>query len=295
MGKKERKPRPINELEFDESLLDNANSFMNYYQRLTDIGLNCFKWNNLPDTIDERFLELTLYEDGMAIFFKDEDLDGQPYLALQVRIGGLLNVYRIPMERTAYATNGYQMRLNEKNSVIIWNNRIHTPSKSDVALFSKRLYNIDRTIDVNVDGQKFPIVITCDEKQRLTMMNLYMKYKGNQPFIFGGKDLDLNAIKVLNTNSPYVADKLYLLKEKYWNEALTYLGIPNVGNDKKERMITSEVDSTMGGVFANRLSRLNARQQACEEINRMFGLDISVEYRDGVDTGMVAESEDNNE
>lgn len=273
-----KKKQFLKDLVFNSSLRDNRFSYLQYYKRLTDIGINCFKWKNLPDTVDERFLELTLFEEGMAVFFLDEDLENGSYLALQTMIGGKLSVYRIPLQREAYASNGYHKKLDQKNSVIIFNNRMHTPSKLDVEIFAKRLYNLDRTIDVNVNGQKTPILLACEETQRLTVENVYMQYEGNQPVIYGGKDLDLNSIKVLNTTAPYVSDRLYDLKQQYWNEALTYLGIPNVTTTKKERLITSEVDRYMGGVYANRLSRLNARQQACDEINKMFGLNIEVEF-----------------
>lgn len=268
--------------EFNTSAIMNNANYTQYYDRLTNIGISRFNWKGLPDGIDPRFLEKVLFEDGMAIFFKEDDLEGMPYLCLQCRIGGRLNVYRIPIQRNAYATNGYNRKLSDKDSVIIWNNLIHTPSKLDVEIFSQRLYNLDRTMDVNVNAQKTPVLILCDEPQRLTMKNLYMQYEGNQPFIFGGKDLDINAIKVLNTGAPYVCDRLYDLKQQYWNEALTYLGIPNVSNTKKERMITSEVDRTMGGVYANRSSYIKAREQACDEINKMFGLNISVEFNSGI-------------
>ena len=284
MARRDRK-RALNDLQFNESLLNNRFSYLQYYDRLTDIGLNCFKWKNLPDSVDERFLELVLFENGMAVFFFDDVLG---YLCLQTKIGGKLNVYRIPVKRQAWATNGYQRNLTDKDSVIIWNNRIHTPSKLDVEIFSQRLYNIDRTIDVNVKAQKTPIAILCDENQRLTMKNLYMQYDGNQPFIFGGKDLDINAIKSINTNAPYLAKDLYDLKERYWNEVMTYLGVANV-NNKRERMNVTEVDRTLGGVYASRLSRLNARKEACEQINKMFGLDIDVEYNSGLDTNMDGE------
>lgn len=284
----------LKDLEFNESLLKNNASYLQYYDRLSDIGISCFKWNGLPDTVDERFLEMTLFERGMAVFFKDDVLG---FLALQTTIGGKLNVYRIPIERNAFASNGYQCQLNEKNSVLIFNNRIHTPSKLDVEIFAQRLYNIDRTIDVNVAGQKTPIAILCDENQRLTMKNLYMQYEGFQPFIFGGKDLDINAIKAISTGAPYVADKLYQLKQEYWNEAMTYLGVPNISTTKKERMITNEVETTMGGVFASRSSRLKAREQACEQINKMFGLNISVEFNAGIseelDSADIEESDEN--
>lgn len=264
------------DLQFCESNYMNNRTYLQYYNRLTELALSMFEWKNLPESVDERFLEMCLFGDGMAVFFKDEVLG---HLCLQVMIGGHLNVYRIPMERRAYAVNGYSRELNDENSVIIFNNYLHTNSMLDVEMFSKRLYNLDRAIDVNANAQKTPVLIQCDENQRLIMKNLYKQYEGNEPFIFGSKGLDVNGLKVLSTGAPYVADKLYELKTQIWNEALTYLGISNTNVTKKERMISDEVIRNMGGVIASRYSRLESRRQACEQINKMFGLDISVDYR----------------
>lgn len=260
-----------------EAFLQNQRTYLQYVNRLTELSISMFDWKNLPSTIDARFLELALFNDGMAVFFKDEVMG---YLGLQVMIGGKLDVYRIPITRTAFAQNRYQMKLDPSNSVIIFNNMLHTNSILDVQEMSKRLYEIQRTIDVNVIQQKTPKIITCTENQRLVMKNLYAQYTGNEPFIFGDKNLDLSGIKTLDTTSPYVADKLYELKTQYWNEALTYLGISNVNTVKKERMITDEVQRNLGGTIASRYSRLFMRQQACEQINKMFGLNISVDYRE---------------
>lgn len=265
------------DLQFCESAYMNNRTYLQYYNRLTELAISMFEWQNLPKTIDQRFLEMCLYCDGMCVFFKDEVLG---YLSLQCMIGGKLNVYRIPMERRAYATNGYQRELDETNSVIIFNNYLHTNSMLDVEMFSKRLYNLDRAIDVNANAQKTPVLIQCDESQRLTMKNLYKQYEGNEPFIFGSKGLDANGLKVLQTGAPYVADKLYELKTQIWNEALTYLGISNINVVKKERMITDEVTRNQGGTVASRYSRLESRRQACNQINEMFGLDIWVDYRE---------------
>ena len=260
-----------------EAFLQNQRTYLQYVNRLTELSISMYDWKNLPDTIDARFLELALFNDGMAVFFKDEVMG---YLGLQVMIGGALDIYRIPITRTAFAQNGYQMKLDQSNSVIIFNNMLHTNSILDVQEMSKRLYEIQRTIDVNVIQQKTPKIVTCTENQRLVMKNLYAQYMGNEPFIFGDKNLDLSGIKTLDTTSPYVADKLYELKTQYWNEALTYLGISNVNTVKKERMITDEVQRNLGGTIASRYSRLFMRQQACEQINKMFGLNISVDYRE---------------
>lgn len=265
------------DLQFCESAYMNNRTYLQYYNRLTELAISMFEWQNLPETVDQRFLEMCLFSDGMCVFFQDEVLG---YLSLQCMIGGKLNVYRIPMKRRAYATNGYQRELDGTNSVIIFNNYLHTNSMLDVEMFSKRLYNLDRAIDVNANAQKTPVLIQCDESQRLTMKNLYKQYEGNEPFIFGSKGLDANGLKVLQTGAPYVADKLYELKTQIWNEALTYLGISNINVVKKERMITDEVTRNQGGTVASRYSRLESRRQACKQINEMFGLDIWVDYRE---------------
>lgn len=276
-----------------ESALLNNRTYLQYYNRLLELAINMYEWKNLPDTVDERFLELTLFSDGMAVFFQDDG--GLGYLCLRCMIGGELDVYRIPIERTAYATNGYQMHLDNQNSVIIFNNYMHTNSMLDVEMYARRLYEIERTIDVNVKAQKTPVLIRATENQRLTMKNLYMQYDGNEPFIFGDKQLDMDGIKILKTDAPYVADKLNILKRQIWNEALTYLGIENSNTEKRERLVSDEVTSNLGGVSAQRFCRLNARRKAAEQINKMFGLNIQVDFREEVKTMFQDNSEDDTE
>lgn len=263
---------------FKESLITNNLNYSMYEQRLTELALSCFEWVNLPETIDPTFLELTLFNNGSVVFFKDEILG---YLALPVTNAGPLNIYKLPTKRMAYASNGFHMELTEKDSVIIFNNKLKTNSVLDVEMFSKRLWNYDRIIDTNINAQKTPILIGCDENERLTMENIYMQYDGNEPVIFGRNDLKSNnPLTVLKTDAPFVADKIYDMKTKLWNEALTYLGISNTQVSKKERLIRDEVQRDLGGVFANRFSRLDTRKKACEEINRMFNLNIDVQWRE---------------
>lgn len=263
---------------FEESLAMNDYTYIQYAYRLMELSISMFEWKNLPEGVDERFLEMVLFTDGQAVFFKDDELGD--YLALQCLINGKLNVYRIPINRRAFAVNGYQKQLTDKDSVIIFNNMLHTNSWLDVKMFAKRLYNLDRIIDVNANAQKTPILIKGNETQRLTLTNLYKEYDGNAPVIFADKSLDMNALQVLSTQAPYVADKIYQLKTQIWNEALTYLGISNVSFQKRERMVSDEVTRSQGGTVASRYSRLNARRQACEQINKMFGLNIDCDFRE---------------
>lgn len=261
----------------EESMQMNNWTYMQYYNRLMELSISMFDWKNLPDTIDPRYLELSLFGKGFAVFFEDDVIG---YLALNCQIGGNLDVYNIPIERNAYAPNGYIKHLTKQDSVLIYNNLIHTNSVLDVEMFAKRLYNLDRIIDVNANAQKTPVLIRTTENERLSLENIYMQYDGNKPVIIGDKSLDPNVFKVLKTDAPYVADKLYQLKTQIWNEALTYLGISNTNTVKKERMISDEVIRNMGGTIASRYSRLESRRIACEQINKKFGLDIWVDYRD---------------
>ena len=268
--------------QFYDSLFD-ALSYQSFYRdRLTDIALSCVKCINLPEEIDPRFLEWCLFYDGMAIFFK-EDIT-EKFVCIQVMPSGQFNMYRIPKERTAYAVNGYQNSdLNETNSVIIYNNLLRKPSVQDIEIYAKKLTNIDLTLNVNVNAQKTPIAIICDETQRLTFQQLYQNYAGNMPFIFGDKGLNLDNVKSINTQADYKGEELNKLKTDIWNEALTYLGVSNVQYQKKERINTEEINRSMGGAFASRRSRIKARQNAVDEINKMFGLSIEVDFEDEVD------------
>lgn len=263
---------------FDESMVFNNLTYRQYLNRLTELAISMFEWKNLPDTVDERYLELHLFETGCMVYFKDEVIGD---LCLDCIVNGRLDVYGNPLLRRAYSEyNNYQKLLKYNNSVIIWNNYLHGNSILDVEMFARRLYNIDRIIDVNANAQKTPVLLQGSEKQRLTLLNLYKEYDGNAPFIFGDKNLDLNSLKALSTNAPYVCDKLYQLKTQIWNEALTYLGIRNINIQKKERLISDEVTRNQGGTIASRYSRLESRRQAVEKINDMFGTNIEVNYRE---------------
>lgn len=270
---------------FEESLSMNNATYEQYFNRLMELAISMFEWKNLPSTCDVRYLELALFMNGSAVFFQDDVLED--YVALDVICSGRLDVYGNPVLRRAYSRyNNYQKLLKGNNSVIIWNNKLRTNSVLDVKMFAKRLYNLDRIIDVNVNAQKTPVLIKCDETQRLTMLNAYKEYDGNSPVIFGDKALNSNRLDVLSTGAPYVADKIYTLKTQIWNEALTYLGISNINVQKKERLITDEVTRNQGGTIASRYSRLESRREAVRKINDMFGLNVEVNYREDTDADM---------
>lgn len=261
-----------------DSAIRNNIAYLHYYQYFKNLAITMFKWENLPPTVDARFLELTLFEKGYGLYFNDDILGN---LFLTCTIGGALDVYRIPINRVAYANNGYNNPKTSADSVIVFNNYLHTTPHLDVDMFAIKMYNIDRTIDVNLNAQKTPILILCEEEEKLTMENVYMQYDGNKPVIKGYKsNFDKDAFQVLKTDAPYLVDKLLADKSKIWNEAMTFLGIDNANVEKKERMVTDEVSSNNGQTAMSREMGLISRQQGADKINSMFGTNIKVSFNE---------------
>lgn len=263
---------------FDESAILNNRTYVQYVNRLTELAISMFEWTGLPESVDSRYIELHLFSNGCMVYFDDEVMGN---LCLDCTYNGRLDVYGYPILRRAYSSyNGYNRLLKNSNSVIIWNNLLHIPSEADIRAYARRLWMLDRIIDVNANAQKTPILVQGNEKQRLSLVNLYQEYDGNAPVIFGDSSLNTEGLKSISTGAPYVADRIYELKTQIWNEALTYLGISNINIQKKERLITDEVTRNQGGTVASRYSRLEARRQAVERINDMFGTNIKVNYRE---------------
>jgi hypothetical protein len=254
---------------------ENQTAYFMYYNRLRDYALSMFKWEGLPDSVNERFLEVKMFEMGKILFFDDPSMG---FLALPFT-GGQLNVYNEYLTYVAFSTN-YRQEYSIDNAVPIWGNFSRTSIEPIVREFATRLYRAERALDVNVAQQKFPYIVLTDDAQRLTMENTMQQWDGYTPYIFGNKKgFDKEAIQILNTPVPFVADKLMQYKHDIWNQAMTWLGIGNAKQDKKERLVSDEVSANDEQIESSREVMLKARQLACEKINKMFGLNISVDYR----------------
>lgn len=271
-----------------ETFINNQDTATMFMWRLMNLAISVFKWDNLPEGVDERMLEFWLLRDGFVGFFYDEALKSderrrapEGYAVLPMMIQGQWDIYEYPRDRRAYAVNGFNYECTEDNSVIIYQNYLRVPMWLTLWQYAYRLAETQRTIDINSKQQRTARVIRCTDDQRLTYLNAAKEVDEGRNWVHGDKSLDLDAFQVFDITTPYVGNELQTYKHQLWNEALTYLGIENVNTDKKERLISDEVVNNMGDVEAERFTRLNARKQACEEINELFGLDVQVDFRSG--------------
>lgn len=279
---------------FNDSLYLNSETYNDYLNRFTRIALSMFEWINLPKTMDSRYLEQCLFYNGQASLLYDEKYG---FINTKCAGNGYVNIYGLPSklhcfsydyqtDRELYVgSNEVNKTKKDDECILVMNNWSRIPTAGSMELFAYRLTMAQRTCDVNISGQKFPVMVIGDEKQRLMLENLYSQYDGNQPFIFGNKSqLTGDEMKVLNTESPYVVDKITEYKKEIWNEALTYLGINNISVTKKERLTENESNENNELVNLNLQSMLAPRIEACKKFNEKFGLtgtdkEISVRVR----------------
>ena len=280
----------LKDIRFLDSALMNSQTYFDYVERFKKICLSMFEWVNLPESMNARYLEECLYYRGQAAILKDE-LYG--IINTQCASNGYLNIYGLPTSLNCYSYQYNSIRnlytgldgTEDKDCILVMNNWERIPTASTIELFCQRLSEADMVCTVNIKSQKTPVLILVDENQRLMMENLYAQYDGNRPFIFGDKNqLSADSIKSINTQAPFVADKIMEYKKQIWNEALQFLGINTLQTEKKERLITDEASSNNELINLNLQSMLIPRQEACKQFNKLFGLEgtdkeISVRLR----------------
>ena len=292
-----KKPLNLNKINGSQKFMDSAylndNTYLDYLNRMEQICESMFEWVNLPDSMDSRFLERTLFYYGQASILKDEDYG---IINTQCNVDDRLNIYYLPTKLKCWSLDYMKSRiiysgfknekLNEDNQcILVMNNWNRIPTADSIRLFAYRLYLAQRTIDTNISSMRTPVLILGTEKQKVTLTNLFNQYDGNQPFIFGDNDLlSPDMLKAIRTDSPYVTDKISDYKKEIWNEFLQFIGVNALSVEKKERLVTDEASAGNESVNLNLQAYLAPRQKACKQFNDLFGFtgtdkEISVRLR----------------
>lgn len=258
----------------------NNMTFSYYYYKLMLIARALFDWENLPNNMDERWIEKYLFTSGKCIFYKDPKLG---FMVAGLAQQGGVNCYGDPTDVYPVAENyvydGPKL-VNGENCYIIRNNDLMLPNFPVVRHYAFKLTNIDRAIDVNIEAQKTPILVRCSDKQRLSLKNAINQRRDNEPVIWSTDQSNIgDMVSTLELNAPPVFKDLQTQKHMVLNEVFTDLGINNANMDKRERMVANEVEANNEQVKASEDVMLKVREQACKEINRIFNLDISVKRR----------------
>ena len=256
-----------------------------------------FTWEGLPNGIDPRFIETTIFNNGYSVFYYDSFFE--MFMAMPATISGSLDIQDNPTRYRVTRNGVYSCDVPADESVCIWGNQIRVPEIDVVLSYAARLAQIDRTIEIDLLNERNPMIVACSQDQRLTIQNLISKIYDGEPVVWGTENLAVDNLSSMigvfplnqNAGAGAVSSVKHMeSKAKIWGEALTMLGIMNVNSEKRERMVVEEAAGNSGQVLASRESFMKPRQLACEQINEKFGLQISCEW--AVDDNAAPNMED---
>ena len=269
-----------------------------YRRQMITLAQNVFEFVNLPEYIDVSYLNKTLVFNGAIAFFKDEVLG---VIALPFDVIGNLDVYGRPIEIMARSANGrYYRKLKRDEFVIMYDNNGRYPIFDDIYQIADRISLCVRTQDVNIFQQRTPRYWLTDKDNEYTVRNTLNDVEGFMENVLAYKTLDLDSLSTVQAPAPYVTDKIDDHLTRLWAEFFRLIGVANIQEQKKERIIVDEMIASQGGTIASRYSRFEPRSKAIKEINKKWGLDIVVRYYDGeptteeVDSDVFSISNDSN-
>ena len=259
----------------DENITDS--NFSRLFNLFSSLALNRFVWKNLPQGMESRHIENALFKHGQAGFIDDENLG---LLCLPASPVGV-NVYGDPTE-FLITGNGYSKQYKANDIVRILNNDLAYPTILHINYYADKISRCDKAIDMNIRHQKTPYILKTTKQNELSMKNLINRIERDDYAIFIDEKMTNGGDTGLILDStlvPFVADKLQEHKNNLVCELLTILGLNNndSNNLKKERLIVDEVNANNQEIEMYLDTDYKNRQLACEEINKKFDLNVTVE------------------
>ena len=226
----------------------NTRLFTMFKNQVLNMVLTRYHWINLPQTCDERFLEWTLYTEGIATIARPRS-GAHANQWLSLTMGGwdsVPDMYGNPSKWCALGVNGYSFNVNKSNGYYCWDNHLRAPLNDRVDLWCRELVDIVRTMQQNRVHQKTPMIISGVQEKRLDMTNLAKQVGGGELIVLATDGI-----------------------QDIWTQIYGALGIGNLPF-KAERQIEDEVNSQQDPTDLIALDGLTERRKMCEYLNTHF-------------------------
>ena len=263
------------------SQISNFKTYNMYFRQMLTLAENVFEFKNLPEFVDVSFLNKNLLRKGSVAFFEEKDLG---LIALPYDVIGTLDVYGRPNRIEVHGENSFHRKLDRDEYVLMYDNNGRYPLYLDICQMAERIALCVRTIDINMIHQRTPRIWKTSQDKLLSVKNLVNNIDAMEEDVISYDSLDIEDLNAVLAPAPYVSDKIDLHLRELWAEFFRLIGVANLQEQKRERVIIDEMIASQGGTIASRFSRFEPRKNAVEKINKKFGVDIQVQYYDGEPT-----------
>lgn len=255
------------------------------FYRLLSIVMGRFKYT-LPDTMDARFLELSLIQTGYAGVAKI----GEDIMNLQVIAGSSFSPYGylVNYDLVDYMGRDYGRFVPDTpgqkdiaDSVFIMDNPRNVPPIFRIKWYAERLCAIQTSIDAAIKNLRAGCVVVCPKEQEGPVKRAFsaiddgaaivLSYNENNAFIDPPKILT-------NPQTPEVLKTLLEAYDKTLANFLTEFGInSNAVINKLSGVSDNELLQNEEATDISLQQALECRRDGLERVEKMFGVPCSVE------------------
>lgn len=265
------------------SQLGSWNTYEMYLREMLSLAENVFAFDEVPENVDISYVNRNLLQKGAVVWFKDEVMGtiALPFTTRQSKF----DIYGNPTEVDARAYNGrYFRRLKKDEFVIMYDNASRYPIYADIIQMAERIALCVKTNDVNIKQQRTPRIWKTSQDMKKSVEDIINNVDCLEEDVTTYDSIEWDDLQAVMAPAPYVADKIDMHLDKLWAEFYRLIGVANIVEQKKERLITDEMNASQGGTIASRYSRFEPRADAIKKINKKFGENMSVYYYDGIPT-----------
>ena len=255
-----------------------------YFRRyLLQKAISVFKWK-LPDGWARNYFLYVLYCWGFLAIINTDKFGVIPQ---QCGLRGY-NVYYQPTN--AVITNPLLRGIREPEigteCVLLRLQPDYGGVMDLVNYYAEELALASEAISVNLLNSKLAYVFTAQNKSTAeSFKKLYDEIASGNPAVVQDKNLLGDDGKpswlpfAQNLAQTYIAGDLLTAMREIENQFCTDLGLPNANTNKKERLITDEVNANNVETYTRAAMWLEELQKGCEDASAMFGIDLSVDWR----------------
>ena len=253
----------------------------NYACRILRFMISMFDYENLPQTLDKRFLETYLHSYGSVVIGKIND----ELYCVPPNLCGDIDAYNMGTMAFGVCPIGEIRGVRDKDVVLGWNNSTRTPT-FDIYNNADLLANLDLSIRTNIrNSRKHIIPVAKDNKQKMAIDSAIKNIEqGKSETILSDNllsDIDGKGIDVINLTDikdSTMLQYLFHAKDDVIRQLYTHYGQAIQGTGKMAQQTEKEIDGTTSTSFIEPLNMLEERKTMCDSINKIFGTNISVEF-----------------